>query len=65
MIEVERVVSIARPGAKAAEAKNDDPLAVRDILRTGLKSQATMRLNEHPTPRPTLSLYGRVTLSLP
>ena len=46
MIEVERVVSIERPGAKAAPAKNDDPLAVRDILRTGLKSRATVRLNE-------------------
>ncbi len=46
MIEVERVVSIERPGAKAAAAKNDDPLAVRDILRTGLKSRATVRLNE-------------------
>lgn len=46
MVEVERIVSIERPGAKAAPAKNDDPLAVRDILRTGLKSRATVRLNE-------------------
>ena len=46
MIEVERVVSIERPGAKVAPAKKDDPLAVRDILRTGLKSRATVRLNE-------------------
>ncbi len=51
MIEVERVVSIERPGTKAAPAKNDDPLAVRDILRTGLKSRTTVRLNEQPTLR--------------
>ena len=46
MIEVERVVSIERLGAKAAPAKDDDPLTVRDILHTGLKSRATVRLND-------------------
>ena len=46
VVEVERVVSIEKPGVKAAAAKNDDPLAVRDILHTGLKSRATVRLNE-------------------
>ena len=46
VLEVERIVSIQKPGGKALPAKKDDVLGLPDILRTGSKSRALLKLND-------------------